>query len=226
MKKIALLVLCAALSVGALAADKEVEDLLAEMRKAYKNVGTVTFKLESTILAENGDIVVQMVGGFRSPNKMYVNIDFDNRQVKVVSDGKKVYVVVGNSDRIVEMPYDIDIMGQVLQGANLEVINFYDWERQLSTGQLSNGEDANMHDSKLSIRRNEKWNGKTWLVLEESAPQVGVYVEYYIDPKTHLVWRTVQMSIDKEFTRGDFILKSLKRGAKISDKRFQKPIRT
>jgi len=226
MKKIALIVLCAALSAGALAADKEVEDLLAKMRKAYKNIGTVTFKLESTILAENGDIVIHMIGGFRSPNKMYIDINFDDNRVKVVSDGKKVYVVAGNSDRVMEMPYDIDVMGQVLQGANLEVINFYDWERQLSTGQLPSGEDANMHDSKLSIRKNEKWNGKTWLVLEEAAPQVGVYVEYYIDPKTSLVWRTVQMSIDKEFTRGDYILKSLKRGAKISDKRFQKPIRT
>ena len=225
MKKFALMVLCAALSAGAFAADKEVEDLLAKMRKAYKNIGTVTFKLESTILTPNGDIVIHMIGGFKSPNKMYVDIELPGARVKVVSDGKKVYSVRGDSERIMEMPYNIDVLGDALMGANLEVINFYDWERQLSTGA-----DGNMHDSKLSIRKNEKWNGKNWLVLEESAPKAaegrGVYVEYYIDPKTHFVWRTVQMSLDKEFTRGDFILKSLKKGAKISDKRFQKPIRT
>ena len=221
MKKIALLILCAALSTGALATNDEVEELLAKMRKTYQTLGTVTFKLESTILTPNGDIVIHMIGGFKSPNKMYVDIELPGARVKVVSDGKKVYSVRGDSERIMEMPYNIDVLGDALMGANLEVINFYDWERQLSTGA-----DGNMHDSKLSIRKNEKWNGKTWLVLEEAAPQVGVYVEYYIDPKTHLVWRTVQMSIDKEFTRGDFILKSLKRGAKISDKRFQKPIRT
>ncbi|MCH8978504.1 MAG: hypothetical protein IH945_04585 [Armatimonadetes bacterium] len=221
MKKIALLALCAALSAGAVAADEEVENLLANMRKAYKTIGTVTFKLESTVLTANGDIVIKMIGGFRSPNMMYVNIDLPGARVKVVSDGKKVYSVRGDSERIREMPYNIDVLGDALLGANLEVINFYDWERQLSTS-----EGANMHDSTLSIRKNEKWNGKTWLVLEESAPKVDVYVEYYIDPKTNLVWRTVQMSLDKEFTRGDFILKSLKMNAKISDKRFQKPIRT
>ena len=221
MKKIALLTLCAALSTWALAADEEVEDLLAKMRKSYETIGTVTFKLESTILTPNGDIAIHMIGGFRSPNKMYVNIKFPDSRVKVVSDGKKVYVVAGDSERIMEMPYNINNMGDALPGANLEVVNFYDWERQLSTT-----EGANMHDSTLSIRRNEKWNGKSWLVLEEAAPKVDVYVEYYIDAKTHLVWRTVQMSLDKEFTRGEFILKSLKLGAKISDKRFQKPIRT
>ncbi len=218
MNKIALLTLCAALSTGVLATDEKVEDLLAKMREAYKNIGTVTFKLESTILAEDGDIVIHMIGGFRSPNMMYVYIDFDENRVKVVSDGENVYVAAGDSDRVMEMPYNIDMMGSVLRGANLEVINFYDWERQLSTS-----DGANMHDSNLSIRRNEKWNGKTWLVLEESAPMVGVYVEYYIDPKTYLVWRTVQMSLDKEITRAEFILKALNRGAKISDWRFQKP---
>ena len=221
MKKIALLILCAALSTGALATNDEVEELLAKMRKTYQTLGTVTFKLESTILTPNGDIVIHMIGGFKSPNKMYVDIELPGARVKVVSDGKKVYSVRGDSERIMEVPYDIDIMGDALMGANLEVINFYDWERQLSTGK-----DGNMHDSKLSIRKNEKWNGKSWLVLEESAPKVDVYVEYYIDPKTNFVWRTVQMSLDKEFSRGEFILKSLKQGAKISDKRFQKPIRT
>ena len=221
MKKIALLTLCAALSTGALAADQEVEDLLAKMRNSYRTIGTVTFKLESTILTANGDIVIHMIGGFKSPNKMYVDIELPGARVKVVSDGKKVYSVRGDSERIMEMPYNIDVLGDALMGANLEVINFYDWERQLSTGA-----DGNMHDSKLSIRKNEQWNGKSWLVLEESAPKVDVYVEYYIDPKTNFVWRTVYMSLDKEFTRGDYILKSLKLGAKISDKRFQKPIRT
>jgi hypothetical protein len=63
-------------------------------------------------------------------------------------------------------------------------------------------------------------------VLEESAPTVGVYVEYYIDPKTNFIWRTVQMSLDKEFTRGDFVIKKLTIGAKIDEKRFKKPIVT
>jgi hypothetical protein len=63
-------------------------------------------------------------------------------------------------------------------------------------------------------------------VLEESAPQANVYVEYYIDPKTNFIWRTVQMSLDKEFIRGDFIIKKLTIGAKIDDKKFKKPIIT
>lgn len=219
-KLFAVLGLAAAASAS-FAADKEVEDLLANMRKAYKAVGTATFSMESTLVGDNGDVAVKMTGGFKGPNLLYVDMKADETAVNVVSDGANIFAVVGGTTRVIELKYSNEALGRVLNGANLELINFYDWKRQLSTA-----EGDNMHDSKLSIRKSVKWNNKTWLVLEESAPTVGVYVEYYIDPKTFFVWRTVQMSIDKEFTRGDFVIKSLKTGVKIDDKKFKKPIIT
>ncbi|HXH61632.1 MAG TPA: hypothetical protein VNI20_09780 [Fimbriimonadaceae bacterium] len=210
-----------ALAATSFAASKEVEDLLSSMRKAYKDLGTATFTMQSTLVGDNGDLSIKMVGGFKSPNQMYIDITSDDNSVSVVTDGKTIYAVRSGSTNVREARFSNDTMGNVLAGANLELINFYDWKRQLSTA-----DGDNMHDSKLAIRKNEKWNDRTWWVLEETAPTVGVYVEYYIDPKTYLVWRTVQMTLDKEFTRGDFIIKSLKTGVKIDDKKFKKPIIT
>lgn len=222
MKKPALILLAAALAAPSFAADKAVEELLAKMRETYKNVGTATFAMEATILGQNGDITVKMDGGFKSPNLMYVDASSEEGgKAHIVSDGTKIYAQAEGMDQILEIPYNVDNMGRVLSGANLEVLNFFDWKRQLSTAK-----GDNMHESKLSIRRDVKWNNKTWIVLEESAPTVGVYVEYYIDPKTSFIWRTVQMSLDKEFVRGDFVIKSLKTGVKIDDKRFKKPVIT
>lgn len=221
MNKTALLLMAAALSTVSFAADKEVEDLLLKMRNAYKGIGTVTFTSEATILADNGDIVVKMNGGFKSPNLMYVDVTADDSKAHIVSDGTKIYAAPDGAPSVFELAWNVDNMGRVLSGANLEVLNFFDWKRQLSTAK-----GDNMADSKLSLRKNVKWNNKTWLVLEESAPQVGVYVEYYIDTKTNLIWRTVQMTLDKEFVRGDFIIKTLNVGAKIDDKKFKKPVIT
>jgi outer membrane lipoprotein-sorting protein len=221
MNTSALLLLTAAIAAPPPQASKEVEDLLAKMRNAYKTVGTATFSMEATILAENGDVVVKMDGGFKSPNLMYVDAVSEENKAHIVSDGTKIYAVADGVARVLEIPYNVDNMGRVLSGANLELINFYDWKRQLSTAK-----GDNMAESKLSIRKNEKWNNKTWTVLEEAAPAMDVYVEYYIDPKTYFVWRTVQMSLDKEFTRGDFVVKALKTGVKIDEKKFQKPVIT
>lgn len=221
MKKIALIILAASLAMSAAAGDKEVEDLLAKMRKAYKDVKTATFSLESTLLAGNGDIVVTLKGGFKSPNKMYGDIEIDDVKLKFISDGKRIYRIDTFNDEIMDLPYSPEQMQVTIRSANLELINFYDWERQLSTEK-----DHNMYESKLSIRQNEEWNGKKWTVLEESAPTVGVYVEYFIDPKTHLIWRTLQMDLDKDIIRGDYVLKELKIGVKIDDQKFKKPIIT
>jgi outer membrane lipoprotein-sorting protein len=221
MKKFALLLLTSAFAAVSFAADKEVEELLAKMRTKYRDIGSVTFTMEATVTAPNGDVTVKMDGGFKSPNLMYADISAEGETAKVVCDGVKIYAVAADSKQVMEIAYNVDNMGAVLMGANLEIINFYDWKRQLSTAA-----GDNMHDSKLSLRKNVKWNNKTWTVLEESAPTVDVYVEYYIDPKTNLVWRTVQMSLDKEFIRGDFIIKAMKTGAKIDAKKFKKPVLT
>ena len=221
MKKFVITILAASLAMSAVAADKEVEDLLTKMRKAYKEVKTATFTLESTLLSGNGDIVVTLKGGFKAPNKMYADIKSAEFKMKFISDGKTIFLIDSANDEVSDIPYSDSNMGRALSVANLELINFYEWKKQLSTEK-----DHNMHDSKLSIRQNEEWNGKKWTVLEESAPQAGVYVEYYIDPKTHLIWRTVQMTLDKEFIRGDYVLKQLKIGVKIDDKRFKKPVIT
>ncbi len=219
IKRIALVLFSLTLVANAFATDKEVEALLAAMRKTYKEVKTAAFTMEATILSSNGDITITMDGVFKNPNKMSVKVNVEDKSFRMICDGTNLFGVSEDSPTIHSEKYSLDKMGEMLMGSNLEVINFYDWKRQLSTAK-----GDNMHDSKLSIRQNEKWNGRKWTVLEESAPTVGVYVEYYIDPATNFVWRTVRMSLDKEFIQGDFVLKSLKTGVKVEDSRFKKPV--
>lgn len=219
MKRIFYCLIAVAMVTPTFAADKEIEDLLASMRKAYQNTKTASFSMESTLLGENGDITVKMDGFYKNPNLISIDITFMELHAKVICDGKYIYASADKSPRTFEEKYTLEKLGDSLSGANLEILSFFDWKRQLSTDK-----GANMHDSKLSLRRGQKWSGKTWIVLEESAPQMGVYVEYYIDPETFLIWRTVQMSVDKEFTRGDFVVKSLKLGVKVDDSRFKKPV--
>ena len=113
----------------------------------------------------------------------------DYGEVTVSSDGARVRVV----DPMLSQPEERTFTLQNLRravGANLEVISLWDWQRQLSTG-----DGGNMRGADLRIGTNEKWNGRSWTVLEESAGSNGRY-RYFIDPKTSLIWRTVAVSPD------------------------------
>jgi hypothetical protein len=74
-------------------------------------------------------------------------------------------------------------------GANLEVINLWDSERQLSTG-----DGGNMTGTDLSIGARERWMRRDWIVLEEKAGRT--LFRYFIDPATALMWRTTATQND------------------------------
>ena len=115
------------------------------------------------------------------------------------------------------MPYSLDILGRALP-ANLETMNFFDWKRQLSTD-----ESGNMHTSKLKIVNGQKWNGKTWTVLEEIAEEPGLFVRYFIDRKTNLIWRTELKRLNDGKLIMDAQITSLTLGARIPPETFKPP---
>jgi hypothetical protein len=82
------------------------------------------------------------------------------------------------------------------------VYSFYDAFRQLSTAA-----GGFMSGSSLEVRPNMKWAGRSWTVLEETAG--GLEVEYFVDPNSHLIWRTVQRDSGSHEIRYESYLASM-----------------
>ena len=167
-------------------ASPEVEKLLANIRAAYQAIAAADLRFAVTgrrnTISGNLD--------YEAPGRVEATLSVvDYGKVTVSSDGTLVRVI----DPMLTEPEERSFTLQNLRravGANLEVISLWDSQRQLSTGG-----GGNMRGSDLSIAPNEKWNSRTWIVLEESAGSNGRY-RYYIDPKTSLIWRTVAVSPD------------------------------
>jgi outer membrane lipoprotein-sorting protein len=217
IKSIAL-TLFVALSTAALAADKEVEELLSKMRDAYKGTKSVRMTTAVTSYFEEEKFESTFEISFKNPNKVRMTTDklFGMEgQIKIISDGKTITVITPEEKD--EVPYSIEAMSD---GApvNLETLCLWDWKRQLSTEA-----EGNMHKSELKLVKEQKWNDKEWIVLEESAPTQKVFVRYWIDPKTHFIWRTEVMTLEGRDKLQECIVKKLDTELTLEDSVFDGP---
>lgn len=201
-----------------MAADKDVEALLAKMRDAYKGVKTAKFTATTYIQGPFGQQGVTGQFSYSTPNKIHALVmglpAAGGNDVVLTSDGKMMQAE-GLEGRSGKRPFDEQAIVEALP-FNLETLNFWDYPRQLSTA-----EKGNMHDSQLKIVKKETWNGRDWLVLEETAPKSNVFCRYFIDPKTNLMWRTVVMDLSKKTVQFDVRLTKLELGAKLADSLFK-----
>jgi len=187
------------------ATDKEVDELLARMRQVYRSARTATFVTKAKRWTGAGEMTYKSEVTYGSPRNMHIRVTggpvADGDELILVSNGRQIECrYPGGKTR---MGYDPDsLLGPA--AINLESICFWDGERQLSTRR-----GGNMHESKLSLIHSEEWKGKSWIVLEESAPQMGVFVRYFIAPDTYLIWRTVVQTLDRKRTRGDYWLEKI-----------------
>jgi len=200
--------------VTAFGADQDVEALLAKMRAAYSGAKSarlhVTAKAQGT--AANATTVVE----YMAPNKVRAVITSGGRSATLYCDGKNVTVLPKGGEPVT-MSYRREIMESALP-VNLEVICFYDWQKQLSTAKGNN-----MEKSKLKIVPGQSWNGKKWTVLEETASAQKVFVRYYIDPSTSLIWRTVVQDLDKKNTLLESTLTSVSLNVSLKESIFVAP---
>lgn len=214
MRNLLLIPFFALIAAASFAADKDVEDLLTKMRNTYKNVKSAKFVMEGTLNTEGGAIPVTVSGKYLQPNLLKVEITTPGESASLVCDGANIAMRSPGMDPA-KRPYTLDNLGQAMP-ANLEVLCFFDWKRQLSTAK-----GDNMAESKLSLKKGVKWNGQNWLVLEEEAPQVGVYVEYYIDADSNLIHRTVVKELKSRKQLAEHKLKSVELGAKAEKSEFK-----
>lgn len=209
---------CAALAASSFArdADKEVEKLLASMRQAYQSTQSASIVSKSTTEIEGKEETFAVRMDYTKPNLLRLVFTFRGQELTKISDGKKVYTVAG-SGKPHEQKLTLDALGGDAP-INLETMAFFDWKRQLSTSL-----GANMEHSKFKIVLSEEWSGRSWIVLEETAHGQNVYVRYFVDPKTYLIWKCDVKSIDKKKSIMTTEVQKLLLNPKLDSKIFAAP---
>lgn len=198
------------------AADKAVEDLFAKMRKAYSSVGSAKVEVRLRLNSPSGWQTGIISIDYQRPNLIRYVAQLGDNSVKRWCDGKKVTtrrnMQITTSDKV-----DVDTMGGQIPG-NLEWLCFFDWKRQLSTSPGNN-----MAQSTFKLIPSEKWNDKTWIVLEETAKPMDTFVRYSIDAKTSFIWRceVKQISTDRDIMETQ--VKSLSLGVQHDKSIFTAP---
>lgn len=205
----------AAMAGVTFAADKQVEELLAHMRGAYKSVKAATYKCTVTVWnAQSEQTVIDVDMAYKSPDLMRAilkNKQIPGGALTIISDGQHVTNSLTGSSN----PYTMDEIEKEVP-SNLESICFWDWDRQLSTEA-----GKNMATSTFRIEKDANWDGKKWTILEETAKKDNVLCRYYIDPKTFFIWRTHVSYLDSGKDEMDCKLTSLDTKADLSDATFK-----
>jgi len=205
--------------VSAEYADKNVETLLAHMRDAYKSVKAATYSTQSTLYPADGakqDYTSEFA--FKQPNLIRTIVkggQLGDSTATILTDGDNITVST-SAGQGGTAKYSLDEFEKYSFMTNLESICFFDWDRQLSTA-----EGKNMANSTFNLIRREKWNGKDWMVLEETAKKDGLFVRYFIDPKTFFIWRTNVKKLDDKKDQLDAQITKLDTNAQLDDALFK-----
>jgi outer membrane lipoprotein-sorting protein len=200
----------------AAAADPAVETLLSHMRDAYSQVKGARYSTTSTLTQTDGpkqDVEQSFV--YKKPNmiRAIVKVPKMTGALTIITDGKTINVTTPQGSAP-EQPFSVDVFVKALPG-NLETISFFDYERQLSTAAGKNMETSTFH-----LVKDEEWDNKHWIVLEESATKDNVLCRYFIDPKTFFIWRTQVSDLKTHQEQIDSKLTSLDANATIDDSIF------
>jgi outer membrane lipoprotein-sorting protein len=210
------LVLLAACGAQAQKASKEVEKLLSSMRTAYQAASSATVDVLSITEFDGKEEKMEVRLDYAKPNLIRLIFSFRGSIVTRISDGKKVSTKVEGGKASTEA-LTLDALGG---GApiNLESLAFFDWKRQLSTEP-----GGNMRKSEFKLILSESWKGRTWIVLEETAHEQDVFVRYFVDPDTYMIWRCDVKSLDKKRTIMTTEVRKLLLNPKLDPKLFMIP---
>lgn len=198
-------------------ADKDVEALLAKMRKVYSATKTAKVSVVTLLAGELGETELTIETTYAQPNKISARVlglpQVGSEGLAWKTDGKTIVQDTPTGKKKAKFTI------QAAEGAlpvNLEVINFWDWKRQLSTAT-----GGNMKNSTFKIVKKETWKDKDFIVLEESATRQNVFVRYFIDPKTYFIMRTRVETLDKKDLVMDCKITKLELNPKVDPKVFQ-----
>lgn len=208
------------LSAVSMASDAKVEELLAKMRDAYKAVKSARLEVEMVGYGEEEQKLEASAKVLYSGPKD-ARVEFTPKNVQsdepvvafYIQDGKKMGVGPA-ADKLTSRPYDEEEFPFILM--NLETLSFWQWDKQLNTA-----EGKNMNGSDLKIVEDVEWEGKKWLTLEESVEKNDIFVRYFIDPKTHFIWRCQVKELESMKPRFDSWLTKLDTDIEVDKDQFK-----
>ena len=197
------------------AADPDVEKLLARMRQVYSTTNTAKITVRTTGLRfGKSQITSEII--YMKERKIRAKISSSGSAVGrtrlFISDGEK-YSADDLSGNVQHGKFDLDSIPIPI---NLEAMSFWDWKRQLSTSP-----GANMELSKFKLESGVKWYGKEWIVLSETAHGQNVYVDYFVDPKTALIYRVQVYDLQKKQLRVETVVMNLDRNISVDPALFK-----
>ena len=182
--------------------DAAVERLLMRMRDAYASVDHARLETRERRLTPSGWSTREGTVEYWADSRLRARFSIpDYGEVEVESDGFKITVRDATRSGPDVVRYDAGNLNRALLG-NLEVYSFYDAFRQLSTAA-----GGFMSGSSLEVRLDMEWAGSSWTVLEETAG--GLRIEYFVDPRSHLIWRTVRRDAGSDEIRYESYLANM-----------------
>lgn len=179
----------------------EAETLLKEMQAAYHAAHRAEFDVKFTLtdrqVVAKGTVHCQ----HEFPDRFRAVVaGIAHAPLTIVGDGHVVFARDANG-KTVRNRYSHERLSQLLP-SNVETFAFYD------DSELSTGHGGAMEGSTLTVGTGS-WNSKVWTLLHEVNTADKVSADYYIDPKTHLIWRTVSTDMESNTVFSDCEISSL-----------------
>jgi outer membrane lipoprotein-sorting protein len=197
---------------SAIAANQEVENLLAKIRNAYSSVKSA--KYSTVVNFRNPPL--HCTNYFLAPDKFRVDFPAEGASgtTSIISDGKTTYYLPAGQEMQHE-PYDFENFFKLSPG-HVETFSYFEWKKLLVIGQ-----GMGLDDSSLKVLPNQEWNGRNWTVLEETKTSEKQVYHYYVDPKTFLIWRTTSLPFGATAYRVDTQLTKLELGISVPASMFK-----
>ncbi len=197
----------------------QAEEALAKVREAYASVHSAVLFETFEITAPSGYVARgEARYEFLAPSRLRAAFKgLPRGSVLLICDGHRIAMYGSKSGRQ-ELRYSPETLGRNIP-TNVETLAFFD-----AAHELSKEKGGGMAGSKLDLLKDQEWNGKRWSVLRETNQNDGVSVDYYIDPKTFLIWRAWGQDTKSKKTYLDCQVLQLEVNPKISTERFRIPI--
>jgi outer membrane lipoprotein-sorting protein len=194
----------------------EVLSVLQKVERAYGSIKSARIETLLTVRGPGGTFFATSRISYEAPNKVHATFEMPTdgggrEGVVFVSDGKTIWQKVGS--RLRKWPFSLEVIQNDGPPVYIETLALWDSHRQLMTAR-------GLWDSRLSLSKG-KWEGRDWIVVVAQQPKEGLY-EYYVDPKTYLISRTMLYVTPGDRTQGvEYRVMRFERNAKIAPDTFK-----
>jgi hypothetical protein len=191
---------------------------LNKIRIAYSGVHLALFYVKFTATDPSGKKATGEVRyEFKAPNFFRGAFKGTKSGVALLlCDGKNI-AVFGSNGRRQMFPFSTSALSSHIP-TNVETLAFIN-----SSKVLSKAPGGEMSGSDLTLVESKVWNSKSWTILRETNTQDHVQVDYFVDPSTHLIWRTLGQDLNTHKPFIDAQVTELVTDLKLDVNRFKIP---